>query len=1304
MTTQISGPRQETAAATPNTNKPTLVEPSDRIDEILQASPSLLPIAFASQHVDLLNASAIELDVARVAGVRSVLSCSDLPEPFRYLGAKAVPSLVFPWKRLDGSTVDQLRPDTPWSSKDGEDVKYVWPTDVVVPINVHDAMRPLVLDPLVPLAVVEGTKQYLAAVSALGNGGDFAAVGMAGCYGWSHGRKPKVDWDTIPVKGRGVYLLLDADLCTNRDVYDAARKLADYLKQQGAQVRYVMLPAAGKTGLDDVLAGFPVPGRGGHLRALLAAAVEDPGPRPDKHYPKFFGVNGLLVESLAGDIEASVPMLVGEDGYLYLYRDGYYQMGRDLILAEICDRLGEQYRPTHAKAAVEFLTAQRRAAGKTLPTGPDRGRLLNVRNGMLDLGSFQLLPHDPAYRSRVQLPVAWDPNAVAPTYERWLAEQAGDQAQDLEETIGTMLDPSRIPSKALFAYGPSRSGKSTLLRLMGALVGPANASALTLHQLAGNRFAAAMLHGKLLNCAADLSSHHVDDLAMFKSVTGGDPVFAENKNQQPFTFTNYALIAFSANDIPSVSESSKAYLERMKPFEFGRSFAGREDPGLETAMLTELPGILVRWVHALGELRQRGNPLPTRPNVAATFAQRSDRVRMFLDEMTVPDEVGTPRNALYIEFKVWTQANGSGAVLGRNKFIDRVRLADVEEYNHRTSGRSFRVKVIDPDMPPATAPDLAGLGTDIGAARGSCGSSAPTFATDGFGPVTQRSHTGESGTRTATTATVVFDLETADADKLYTYTPYDGQGFIRLAATDVGVSTDAKGLLIQLEQADEIIGHNVLAFDLLALARHQGADYRKLAGKTRDTLVLARLDDPPLSRRGPKADKAYDLDALAKKHLGVGKAVDLRALQGEYGGWDRIPLDHPDYLTYAARGIDLTRRLASRYPMTPYGAREHQVLAIAGQLCLQGFRVDEVALSQSQEAQRVRRLELTRQLPTREGLTTNKGKQQLAETFQSHGVELPRNARGVPLINRQVMGEVLCAQIADSSAGRLAALVRELNGQRSLLDQVHRNVVNGRVHTQISAGQATGRWSVTNPGLTTLRKRAGLAGERALFLPEDGEVILVADLSQIDARAVAAHCQDPGFMDLFGPGRDFHLEVAILVLGDPALRNTAKKLNHSVNYNVGARRLAEISGVSLAIAENYLAGMANRFPQWAAWKRETVECARSGQLLDNGFGRKLRVEPERAFTGAPAAIGQAAARDLLMEGLLHMDEAGLTPMLRAVIHDEVVLSVPSKDYDEVGRLVLDCLSFEWAPPGAYRLVAITAELGARPGSNWAEAY
>ena len=96
-----------------------------------------------------------------------------------------------------------------------------------------------------------------------------------------------------------------------------------------------------------------------------------------------------------------------------------------------------------------------------------------------------------------------DPNATATTYEKWLQMVCPLQIEDLEEVAGTMLDPTRTPHKAAFLFGPSRSGKSTFLRLLQAIAGVENRTAVTLHTLSRDRFAAANVYGKMLTRRAD---------------------------------------------------------------------------------------------------------------------------------------------------------------------------------------------------------------------------------------------------------------------------------------------------------------------------------------------------------------------------------------------------------------------------------------------------------------------------------------------------------------------------------------------------------------------------------------------------------------------------------------------------------------------------------------------------------------------------------------------------------------------------------------------------------------------------------
>lgn len=121
------------------------------------------------------------------------------------------------------------------------------------------------------------------------------------------------------------------------------------------------------------------------------------------------------------------------------------------------------------------------------------------------------------------------------------------------------------------------------------------------------------------------------------------------------------------------------------------------------------------------------------------------------------------------------------------------------------------------------------------------------------------------------------------------------------------------------------------------------------------------------------------------------------------------------------------------------------------------------------------------------------------------------------------------------------------------------------------------------------------------------------------------------------------------------------------------------------------------------WREQVRAQGKAGQLLDNGFGRPLRVDPARSWTQAPALMGQGCARDLMMEGLLRLP-AEVLPMLRAVVHDEIVLPVPVEIVNDVEQAVVASLSFLWAPPGAGRPVQIEAGLGNHRGSTWGDVY
>jgi len=673
--------------------------------------------AITVDHLAVLG-RAITSDVALAGGVYTATAVEDLPTEFReWPGHRGVPGLVFPWCGITGKTAHQLRPDKPVEKGDGEFAKYVFAKGTVMMLNVHPMMADAVADKSKPLLIVEGTKQYLAAVTALVGKGEYAAVGMAGCYGWSQQGRQLDDLRVLKLNGRDVVLALDADFATNRGVWDAASKLTEWVRDiHGAKtVKYVSVPGGGTTGLDDALA------EADDIPAAMERLIEAAKPRLPKRPPKgnvhefFDDDNSLLAEQAAIALLEAKPCALAADGSVAVYQDGRYQIDQHALTAAVTDLLGDRFRIVHRATIVELIAGRLHTLNLRLGDRP-KSPLLNVRNGMLDLETLELHPHDPSYLSTAQLPVDWDPEATCPTYDAWLPTVLrADQIEDLEEVTSLMLDPHRIPSKSVFLFGPSRSGKSTFLRIMRSVMGDEATSAVTLHQLSDDRFAAANLYGKKLNVAADLSNKHVEDLSTWKMLTGEDVVTHNKKHGSQFPFVNQALFAFAANEPPTVAESSRAYFARIKPFHFPNTFAGNEDPALEDTMRDhELSGILRRWVEAHRRYRARwGQFRPTAPDVAGQFEAASDRVQLWLaEEMTIvreytdgrgskravsegsrlPLSAGTTKTVLYDRFREWASDNGYRP-LGKRRFAERLTCSNavVEIKFTKTGSRGLNI-------------------------------------------------------------------------------------------------------------------------------------------------------------------------------------------------------------------------------------------------------------------------------------------------------------------------------------------------------------------------------------------------------------------------------------------------------------------------------------------------------------------------------------------------------------------------------------------------------------------------------------
>jgi DNA polymerase-1 len=447
--------------------------------------------------------------------------------------------------------------------------------------------------------------------------------------------------------------------------------------------------------------------------------------------------------------------------------------------------------------------------------------------------------------------------------------------------------------------------------------------------------------------------------------------------------------------------------------------------------------------------------------------------------------------------------------------------------------------------------------------------------------------------------------------------------------------------------------------------------------------------------------------------------VSVRA----FGGHDKIPVDDERYRDYLNGDLRAIEGLITTLPRGEYAKREHMVASILGRITLNGFRVDQDLLAERIEngAETKRELlEILRDdydLPLGEFVWTGRGKnkeehwedfasplstlsgrQWLLDVFDAYGVRNPpRTADGRLAIGSNTLEDMRESSATHPDLKRILEMMGTITGTRTVYQTLSDHMVDGWVHPLTTMGQASGRSSTTNPGLTVFGKRGGRYVERMVLVPDnDDEVLISVDYAQADMRAVAGLSQDKNYMDLVAPGRDPHAELAIQLFGDARFREQIKPVAHGANYGEGANKLIS-AGHDPALVRKFFEERKRNYPRLLEWQDEVRAIGQAGKLLDDGFGRMMRCDPARAYTQAPALMGQGCAGEFLREGLLNLDK--LDPryrfMLKVTVHDEAVASVPRSEWKAIMDDFVKAFTFEW------RGVPILAD-GEGPGQNWGE--
>jgi P4 family phage/plasmid primase-like protien len=187
---------------------------------------------------------------------------------------------------------------------------------------------------------------------------------------------------------------------------------------------------------------------------------------------------------------------------------------------------------------------------------------------------------------------------TTPQWDAWLADRFPDDQQSidlLQEIFGYVLSGRTDLQKAFFLYGPSRSGKGTIARILTSLVGPDGCTSPAVSDLSKD-FGLESMISKSLSITGDatFSGRDVDVLVgRLKQISGEDTISVQRKFKTAWEGKLNVRFMFLTNELPALPDASGAVSSRFEIVRFRKHWQGHENPTVEAALMQELAGILL---------------------------------------------------------------------------------------------------------------------------------------------------------------------------------------------------------------------------------------------------------------------------------------------------------------------------------------------------------------------------------------------------------------------------------------------------------------------------------------------------------------------------------------------------------------------------------------------------------------------------------------------------------------------------------------------------------------------------------------
>jgi P4 family phage/plasmid primase-like protien len=396
------------------------------------------------------------------------------------------------------------------------------------------------------------------------------------------------------------------------------------------------------------------------------------------------------------DDEVGAQLIQQWDGDYAYFRDSWYHYEAGVwrlahnIGLPIWDMMiaakSLRYTPTKTKqqSVEDYLRKQLAIADGQID---HQDHLFNLVNGVYNLETGQLEPHQREFYLTTQVDYAFDPDAECPLWlrclDQWLTTPAGEpdleMHQVLQEYFGYSFTTDTSFEASLLLHGLAGGGKSQVLKTAQGLLGDACIS-LNLGGLERNSYQLADVVGKRLVICTEFRSGVVLAEDIFKQLVSGEEMAVRQIYHSTIHFRPIAKVLMAANERPQNLDRSGGVYRRLLNLPFHRTIPEEErNPHLGALLHSQRAGIF-NW-SMIGLARLLHNQHFTRSAQASVQVQeyraQNDTEAAFLDDpewFSRNPEGKVKANDLYLVYAAWCERYGHRAKSNTLLAADWLRL------------------------------------------------------------------------------------------------------------------------------------------------------------------------------------------------------------------------------------------------------------------------------------------------------------------------------------------------------------------------------------------------------------------------------------------------------------------------------------------------------------------------------------------------------------------------------------------------------------------------------------------------------